>query len=179
MSLLSLITAPDQLLRQKSSDIKDFNKDTQIFMDDMLATMYHNKGVGLAAVQVGVLKNIIVIDMHELRYEDEIIREQNFYPLFLVNPSIINRSKELVQATEGCLSLPEQRIDLSRSEKVTVKFQNYNNIETILEADGWLARAIQHEMDHLSGKLLIDYISFAKKDLITRKLSKIKNTRDL
>jgi peptide deformylase len=179
MSELKLITAPDPFLRNKSLDVKDFNNDTKRFMDDMLATMYLNKGVGLAAVQVGVLKNIIVIDMHDLKNENEIERDNNFYPLFLMNPYVEKISQEKILATEGCLSLPEQRIDIARPESITIKYRDYNNLETTLVADGWLARAIQHEMDHLKGKLLIDYISFAKKDLITRRLLRIKKSKDL
>lgn len=179
MSELKIITAPDMFLRNKSVDVANFNKDTQNFMDDMLKSMYKNKGVGLAAVQVGVLQNIIVIDMQDLKNEDEIIRDEDFYPLFLINPSVQIASQETISAEEGCLSLPEQRIALARPEKITVKFQNYHNVETTLEADGWLSRAIQHEMDHLKGKLLIDYLSIVKKDLVTRKLAKIKNSADL
>lgn len=179
MALLNLVTAPDPLLKRKSEDVTNFDTNTQRFMDDMLATMYHNKGVGLAAVQVGFLKNIIVIDMADLRNEDEIVRDTSFYPLFLVNPKIVKVSEQKIGATEGCLSLPEQSIDLNRPEKITINYQDYNNKQQTLDADGWLARAIQHEMDHLNGKLLLDYLSIVKKDIITRKLVRIKNSKEL
>jgi peptide deformylase len=179
MALLNLITAPDVFLKQRSVDVVHFDADTKALMDDMKATMYHHNGVGLAAVQVGVLKNIIVIDMHDLRTEDEMVYDEDLFPLFLVNPKITHSSSEKILASEGCLSLPEQSIELPRAEKVSVSYKDYHNQDKILHADGWLARAIQHEMDHLLGKLLIDYVSFSKRDLINRRLTKLKNSKNL
>ncbi len=176
--MLELVIVPDNILHQKSQEVKTVNKNTQQFIDDMLKTMYHNKGVGLAAVQVGVLKKIIVIDMQELKEEDEEIRPEGFYPLHIINPEITEKSIEKTFAKEGCLSLPEQFIELDRSEKITVKYLDYNGNLQILEADGWLARAIQHEVDHLYGKLIIDHLSIIKKDVVIRKLTRVKKSQE-
>ena len=179
MAVLNLVTAPDYILRQRSKNVTTHDINTKSFMDDMLNTMYHNKGVGLAAVQVGVLQRIIVIDMQDLVNPDEIARQEGFYPLFLVNPEIIKLSEDKVGASEGCLSLPEQSIELNRPSSLSIKYQDYNNNNVILEADGWLARAIQHEIDHLDGRLLVDYLSHLKKEFAMKKLAKIKNTQEL
>lgn len=172
MSILPLVVAPDERLKQKSSPVSTVNSDFRELMDGMVRTMYHDAGVGLAAVQVGALYNIIVID---LQNDDDVERVEGFYPLFVVNPKIISKSQELMVATEGCLSLPEQRVDVERSESLTVNFVDYHNNAQTLQASGWLARVIQHEMDHLEGKLLIDYLSSIKKDVALRKLKKFKN----
>lgn len=172
MSILPLVIAPDERLKQKSLPVSIVNDDFRELMDDMVRTMYHDGGVGLAAVQVGVLYNILVID---LQNDDEVKRAEGFYPLFVVNPKIISKSQELTIATEGCLSLPEQRVDVARSESITVSFVDYHNNTQTLQTSGWLARVIQHEMDHLEGKLLIDYLSSIKKDVALRRLKKLKN----
>ena len=179
MTLLNLVTAPDNRLRYKSAIVTNHDVNIKTLMDDMLATMYYNKGVGLAAVQVGVLQRIIVIDMQDLINPDEIVRQSGFYPLFLVNPEIIKVSQDKVGANEGCLSLPNQSIELARPLSLTIKYQDYNNNNVVLEADGWLARAIQHEIDHLEGKLLVDYLSSLKKQFAIKKLAKIKNAQEL
>jgi peptide deformylase len=98
-----------------------------------------------------------------------------FYPLFLINPEIIKKSDELVIATEGCLSLPEQQIEMTRPSQVYIRFTDYHNNICELDAEGWLARVIQHEMDHLDGKLLIDYLTYVKRNIAIRKLRKLKN----
>lgn len=172
MTILSIITAPDSRLTQKSLAVTAVENDTRKFLDDMLETMYHDKGVGLAAVQVGMLKRVLVVDLQE---NDETERPEGFYPLFIVNPEIVEKSEELVIANEGCLSLPEQRIEIARSESIKIKYLDYNNNIKELVASGWLARVIQHEMDHLDGKLLIDYLSSIKKDVALRRLKKLKD----
>ncbi|XVN43612.1 MAG: peptide deformylase [Candidatus Rickettsia vulgarisii] len=172
MAILPIVTAPDPRLKQRSLPVKSVTDDVRKFMDDMVQTMYHDEGVGLAAIQVGVQQRILVVD---LQANDDMEREANFYPLFIVDPEVVEKSKELVVATEGCLSLPEQRIDVARSESITIKFLDYNNNQQQLHASGWLARVIQHEMDHLDGKLLIDYLSSLKKDVALRRLKKLKN----
>ncbi len=169
MSVLPIVTAPDSRLKQQSQSVNIVDNNVRELMKDMIDTMYHDKGVGLAAVQVGVLQRILVIDLQD---NDDTNREANFYPLFIANPQIIKASEELVVATEGCLSLPEQRVEMARSESVIISFSDFNNIQQKLPASGWLARVIQHEMDHLDGKLLIDYLSSIKKNLALRKLKK-------
>jgi peptide deformylase len=171
MAILPVLTLPDPILKQKSAIVELVNDETIKLMDNMLETMYHDRGVGLAAVQVGVLKRIIVLDLQD---DDETERPKGFYPLYFINPEIILRSDDAVTATEACLSVPEQRVEVTRSSVVKVKYQNYNNEPCELEASGWLARAIQHEIDHLDGKLLVDYLTSMKKDVVMRKLKKLK-----
>jgi peptide deformylase len=172
MSILPIVTAPDNRLKQKSLPVELITKETQKFMDDMVGTMYHEDGSGLAAVQVGALKRILVIDIKD---HDDVPRPANFYPLFIVNPEIIEKSAELVTAKEGCISLPEQRFEITRPESIKIKFLDYHNNLQELAANDWLARVIQHEYDHLEGKLMIDYLSSLKRDVALRKLRKLKN----
>jgi len=172
MAILPIVTAPSPILKKKSLAIDLVDEQIREFMHDMLKTMYEDKGVGLAAVQVGVLKRILVVD---LQNDDDNERPKDFYPLFIANPEIIEKSSEQVLATEGCLSLPEQRVEVARSNSIKIKFLNYNNNLQELSLDGWLARVIQHEMDHLDGKLLVDYLSSLKRNVALRKLQKLKN----
>lgn len=172
MSILPIVTAPDERLKQKSQPVLEFTDQTRKFMDDMLKTMYHEDGAGLAAVQVGVLKRILVIDIQD---HDSVARPKDFYPLFIVNPEIIEKAEELVTANEGCISLPEQRIEVARPESIKIRYLDYHGKSQELKANDWLARVIQHEYDHLEGKLMIDYLSNLKRDVVVRKLKKLKN----
>jgi peptide deformylase len=172
MPILQTITAPDPILRQKSQPVASVTDEIRKLMNDMLETMYSDNGVGLSAIQVGVPKNVIVIDLQD--DDDNSERAKDLYPLYMANTEIVERSSELNVAIEGCLSLPEQRVEVARSANIKVKFVDYNNNPKELKADGWLARVIQHEADHLDGKLLIDYLSTMKKDVALRKLNKIK-----
>ena len=171
MAVLHIITAPDMLLKQRSLPVLSVDNDIRKLMDDIKDTMYHDNGVGLAAVQVGVLQRVIVIDLQD---DDDEKREKGFYPLFLANPELIEKSTEVCSAIEGCLSVPDQRVDIVRSSSIKIRFLNYHNEKIELKTGGWLARAIQHEMDHLDGKLMIDYLSSIKKDIVIRKLKKHK-----
>ena len=173
MTILPIVTAPSPILKKKSLPINSVDPETKKFMHDMLETMYADEGVGLAAVQVGVLQRILVVDLQD--DEDSEI-EKDFYPLFMANPEIVEKSSELILATEGCLSLPEQTVEVARARAIKIKFLNYNNDLQELSLDGWLARVIQHEMDHLDGKLLVDYLSNIKRDVALRKLRKLKNS---
>jgi len=172
MSILPIVTAPDERLKQKSHRVLEVTDQTRKFMDDMLKTMYHEDGGGLAAVQVGVLKRILVIDIKD---HDPIERPKDFYPLFIVNPEIIEKSEELVTANEGCISLLQQRVDVARPESIKIRYLDYHGKPQELEVKDWLARVIQHEYDHLEGKLMIDYLSSLKRDVVLRKLKKLKN----
>ncbi len=169
MTLMKIFTAPDSILTKKAAEVEVVDKSIQKLMNDMLETMYHDEGIGLAANQVGVLKKVIVLDL-----QDEDPESKKLYPLFMANPEILELSDELVEAEEGCLSLPEQRITLARPEKIKVQYIDYYNKKQELKTGGWLARAIQHEMDHLDGKLLIDHVSKLKKDVYLRKLKRLK-----
>lgn len=172
MSILPIVTAPDERLKQKSQPLLEVTDQTRKFMDDMVKTMYHEDGGGLAAVQVGVLKRIMVIDIKD---HDPIERAKDFYPLFIVNPEIIEKSEELVTANEGCISLLQQRVDVARPESIKIRYLDYHGKSQELKANDWLARVIQHEYDHLEGKLMIDYLSSLKRDVVLRKLKKLKN----
>ncbi|HJD60103.1 MAG TPA: peptide deformylase [Rickettsia endosymbiont of Omalisus fontisbellaquei] len=172
MSILPIVTAPDERLKQKSQSLLEVTDQTRKFMDDMVKTMYHEDGGGLAAVQVGVLKRILIVDIKD---HDKVERPKDFYPLFIVNPEIIEKSDELVIANEGCISLPEQRVDVARPESIKIRYLDYHGKSQELEANDWLARVIQHEYDHLEGKLMIDYLSSLKRDVALRKLKKLKN----
>jgi peptide deformylase len=177
MTILKIVTAPDPILKMTSAPISEVTDGTRKFMNDMLETMYEDRGVGLAAVQVGILKQIIVIDLQEDEHNDrEEKKPEDFYPLFMINPQIVSSSEEYVVAIEGCLSVPEMRIEVPRPESINVRFLDYFGKQTELNVSGWLARVIQHEMDHLTGKLIIDYLSNLKKELALSKLKKLKKS---
>jgi peptide deformylase len=138
-------------------------------MDDMLDTMYAAPGIGLAAIQIGVPKRIIVMDTS--RDEDKKV------PRYFVNPVIKNKNNETSKYEEGCLSVPDQFAEIERPNECEVEYLDYNGKKQLLKADGLLATCIQHEMDHLEGVLFIDYLSKLKKSMIIKKLSKIKSKR--
>ena len=161
-----IIIEPDPILRKKSEPVEKVDDHLRKFMREMLETMYEAPGIGLAAIQVGILKRLIVID---LARENE---KKN--PLFLINPEIIYRSKDTSVYEEGCLSLPGQFAEIERPSECTLKYIDFNGNKKELKADGLLATCIQHEVDHLDGILFIDYLSKLKKDMIIKKLVKHK-----
>ena len=167
MTVRAIITEPNKLLRQISKSVNKVGKDEQKLMDDMLETMYAAPGIGLAAIQVGVPKRIIVMDLSKEEGKKE--------PRYFVNPVIKN--KDILKATyeEGCLSVPDQFAEIERPKKCEVEYLDYNGEKQLLKADGLLATCIQHEMDHLDGILFIDYLSKLKKSMIIKKLSKLKS----
>jgi peptide deformylase len=164
--LRKILTEPDPILRKKCEPLEKVDIDTKKLMDDMLETMYAAPGIGLAAVQVGILKRLVVIDISK--------GEEKKQPIFLINPQIIHRSKKTSVYEEGCLSLPGQFAEIERPAECTIKYIDYNGKEKDLKADGLLATCIQHEVDHLNGILFIDYLSKLKKDMIIKKLVKQK-----
>ena len=164
--LRKILTEPDPILRKKCEPLEKVDAETKKLMDDMLETMYAAPGIGLAAVQVGILKRLVVIDISK--------GEEEKKPIFLINPQIINQSKKTSVYEEGCLSLPGQFAEIERPAECTLKYIDYNGKEKELKADGLLATCIQHEVDHLNGILFIDYLSKLKKDMIIRKLVKKK-----
>ena len=166
MSIRKIVIEPDPILRKKSDSLEKVDDEIRKLLDDMLETMYAAPGIGLAAVQVGILKRIIVIDISK--------DEEKKTPLFLVNPEIISRSKKTSVYEEGCLSLPGHFAEIERPAECQVKFIDYDGKEKELVADGLLATCIQHEVDHLNGVLFIDYLSKLKKDMIVKKLIKQK-----
>ncbi len=164
--LRKILTEPDPILRKKSEPLEQVDTHTKKLMDDMLETMYAAPGIGLAGVQVGILKRLVVIDISK--------EEENKKPIFLVNPQIIDQSKKTSVYEEGCLSLPGQFAEIERPAECTIKYIDYNGKEKELNAKGLLATCIQHEVDHLNGILFIDYLSKLKKDMIIKKLVKQK-----
>ena len=168
MAIRKILTEPDPFLRQKSSRVDEVSDEIRTLMDDMLETMYSAPGIGLAAIQIGVPKRVIVIDLSR---EDE---EKN--PLYFVNPEIVTNSNNDAVYEEGCLSVPGQFAEINRPDKCKIKHLDYNGKEQILYAEGLLATCIQHEIDHLEGILFIDYLSKLKKNMIVKKLSKQKKT---
>ena len=166
MALRQILTEPNKILREKSLPVDIVDKDLQNLMDDMLETMYAAPGIGLAAIQVGVPKRIIVLDIAS--------KEEPRNPMYFINPEIINKSKTNSTYEEGCLSVPGQFAEIDRPSNCHVKYLDYYGQPKELKAEGMLATCIQHEMDHLEGILFIDYLSKLKKSMIVKKLSKQK-----
>jgi len=184
MKILPLIIAPNPLLKQISAPVEKIDSTLQQFMKDMVSTMYYENGVGLAAVQVGVLKRILVIDIdytideHDHHHHDHGncggIHVQNTNARYFINPEIVEFSKESSSYNEGCLSFPDARSEVIRPKKVKVKYLDFHGNEKLEEMDGILATCIQHELDHLNGITFVDHISKLKRDMILSKMSKLK-----
>ena len=166
MTIKKILVEPDPILRKKCESLEKVDDQVRKLMDDMLETMYKAPGIGLAAIQLGILKRIVVIDISK---ENE---KQN--PLFLINPVITKKSKNTSIYEEGCLSIPGQFAEIERPAECTLRYINYQRKNKELKADGLLATCIQHEVDHLDGILFIDYLSKLKKDMIIKKLVKQK-----
>lgn len=166
MAKLPIIVAPDPRLKKKARPVERVDAGTRRLMDDMLETMYAAPGIGLAAPQVGVLKRVIVVD---IATEDE-----EPQPLRMANPELLWVSDEDATYSEGCLSLPEHYADVARPAAVRVRYLDENGELRELETGGLLATCIQHEMDHLDGILFVDHISSLKRNMILRKLVKMK-----
>jgi peptide deformylase len=162
LSILTILEFPDERLRKKAAEVKAVDGNIKKLVDDMLETMYEAKGVGLAATQVNVHQRIVVID----------VSEEKDKPLCLINPEIINKDG-VEESEEGCLSVPGFFEKVKRAERVKVKALNKEGKSFELEADDLLAVCIQHELDHLEGKLFVDYVSSLKRQRIKKKLEKI------
>jgi peptide deformylase len=172
MAILELYTFPHKVLSQKCERVEKVDDEVRKFLDDMLETMYHDKGVGLAAPQVGVLKRIIVID-------DKVTEEgvPGPHPMYMVNPEIIEKSNEKILFNEGCLSVPGQCAEVERYQRIKVKYLDYNGKEQVIEAEDYLAVILQHEIDHLDGILYIDRISRLKRQMLLKKLQKLRDEK--
>ena len=168
MTIRTIITEPDKLLRQVSKPVTKVGKKEQELMRDMLETMYAANGIGLAAIQVGIPQRIIVMDICKEENKKE--------PRFFVNPIIKNKDPFKATYEEGCLSVPNQFAEVDRPSKCEVEYLDYNGNKQLLKAEGLLATCIQHEMDHLEGILFIDYLSKLKRSMIIKKLSKLKSS---
>ena len=181
MNNLSLIIAPDPLLKQISKPVDKVDEPLRQLMKEMLNVMYGEHGVGLAAVQVGVLKRVVVMDIDyetdETDHHDHSscggIHVKNTNPRFFVNPEIIASSKETESFNEGCLSFPDMRSEVIRPEKVTVKYLDFDGNEQIEEMEEMAAICIQHEIDHLDGIVFVDHISKLKREVILKKMKKL------
>jgi len=169
MAVKTILTEPNNILRKISKPVEKVGKEERQLMDDMLETMYDANGIGLAAIQIGIPKRIIVMDIGK--------RDEKKEPRFFVNPVIKNKDQSKSTYEEGCLSVPNQFADIDRPSTCEVEYLDYNGEKKILKAEGLLATCIQHEMDHLEGILFIDYLSKLKKTMILKKLSKKKSTR--
>ncbi len=180
MTILKIYKAPSQVLKTPAKTVSNIDSDLLILLDDMLETMYHSKGIGLAANQVGILSRVLVMDIghRNSRYNDEMSVEERESlpeinePLKLINPEIIWSSEQCSSYDEGCLSFPGQYAEVVRPAEVRVKYLDIKGKENILEADGLLATCVQHEIDHLNGVTFVDHISRIKRDIIMRKMKK-------
>tara|TARA_B100001540_G_scaffold309101_1_gene324777 strand:+ start:569 stop:1087 length:519 start_codon:yes stop_codon:yes gene_type:complete len=169
MTVKSILTEPNKLLRRVSKSVEKVDKEEQSLMDDMLETMYAANGIGLAAIQIGVPKRIIVMDLSRDKEKKE--------PRYFVNPVIQNKNSEKATYEEGCLSVPNQFAEIDRPSSCDVQYLDYYGKKQTLHAEGLLATCIQHEMDHLEGILFIDHLSKLKKSMIIKKLSKLKSNQ--
>jgi len=166
MALRQILTEPNEILREKSLKVEHVNDEMRKLMDDMLETMYAAPGIGLAAIQIGVPRRIIVLDISS--------KDEPKNPIFFINPEIISKSDNQSTYEEGCLSVPGQFAEIDRPEKCHISYIDYNGQQKEIKAEGMIATCIQHEMDHLEGILFIDYLSKLKKTMIVKKLSKQK-----
>ena len=166
MALRRILTVPDPMLRQKSIPVEKIDANIKNLMNDMLETMYDAPGIGLAAIQIGIAKRVVVMDVSKEADKKE--------PLYFVNPEITWKSSTSTTYEEGCLSIPNQFAKIKRADKCNVKYLDYDGVEKEIKAEGLIATCIQHEIDHLNGILFIDYLSKIKKDMIIKKLKKNK-----
>jgi len=169
MAIRTILEVPDPLLRQKSTPVEKVDDGVRALVADMFETMYDAPGIGLAAIQVGVPKRILVIDLQEPKEEGgEPVKD----PRVFINPEILQTSDQDVPYTEGCLSVPEQFAEVDRPDKIRARWMELDGKVREEEIDGLLAVCLQHEMDHLNGVLFIDHLSRLKRDMVLRKLAK-------
>tara|TARA_B100001029_G_C14838239_1_gene326842 strand:- start:6 stop:530 length:525 start_codon:yes stop_codon:yes gene_type:complete len=166
MTIRKILTIPNTILREKSLPVKKVDHEIKNLMDDMLQTMYHAPGIGLAAIQIGVPKRVVVMDLSK--------DPDKKTPMYFINPEITWKSKVNSTYEEGCLSIPNQFAKIDRPDKCHIKYLDYNGQEKEIKAEGLLSTCMQHEVDHLNGILFIDYLSKLKKDIIIKKVSKDK-----
>ena len=170
MTVKKLITVPDEVLRKKSQNIQKVGEDEKKLVKDLFETMYHHKGIGLAAIQIGIPKRIIVLDVMQ--------KDNQKKPLCFINPVIKKLSNEKSKYEEGCLSIPNTFIEIERPKTCIVEYIDIDGKKKNMDCDDLLSTCIQHEINHLDGKLIIDFLSKLKKDLIIKKLSKTRQNTD-
>ena len=171
MALLPIVEVPDPRLRQISSPVEKVDDELRKLVADMFETMYAAPGIGLAAIQVGVPKRLLVIDLQEPEEEGgEPVRD----PRVFINPEILTHSDQEVPYTEGCLSIPDQYADVDRPERIRARWLDEHGKSHEQDIDGMLAVCLQHEMDHLECVLFIDHLSRLKRDMVLKKLAKMR-----
>ncbi len=169
MTIKDIITVPDETLKKVSDPIENVDTSVRKLINDLLETMYHSNGIGLAAVQVGILKRVIVIDVSS--------KDEKKTPMSFINPVIKKISDKTSIYEEGCLSIPDTFIEIERPESCEVEYIDLDGKPKIIKCDGLLSTCIQHEINHLDGKLIVDHLSKLKRDFIIKKISKIKSNR--
>lgn len=165
MARLPILVAPHPILKRKAQPVAEVDARVVKLMDDMVETMYDANGIGLAAPQVGVLDRVIVVDVHE--------KGEPANPMRLANPEIVWSSDEKSVCEEGCLSVPEQYAEVTRPQRIRVRYLDEKNQQQEIEAEGMLATCIQHEIDHLNGVLFVDYLSMLKRNILLKKVQKM------
>ena len=170
MSIKPIITVPDDVLKKISDPIENVGDSEKKLVNDLFETMYNSNGIGLAAVQVGILKRVLVIDVST--------KEEEKNPLCFINPVIKKISDEKSVYEEGCLSIPDTFIEIERPKICEVEYINLDGKLENIKCDGLLSTCLQHEINHLDGKLIIDHLSKLKRDIIVKKISKIKKNPD-
>lgn len=168
MAKLPIVTIPDPILRTQSMPIERVDDDLRRLIDDMLETMYAAPGVGLAAVQVAVPRRLLVLDVTD--------KDEARNPIAMINPRIVKLGDVVRPYEEGCLSIPDVLVEIERPAEVTVEYTDRDGKLQLLAADGLLATAIQHELDHLDGRLIIDFMSRLKRDMVVRRFKKQQRT---
>jgi peptide deformylase len=176
MALLPILETPNPVLRKISSPVEKVDNELRKLIADMFETMYDAPGIGLAAIQVGVPKRVLVMDLHEPEEEGgEPVKE----PRVFINPEILSKSGEEVPYTEGCLSVPDQYAEVMRPDHIRARWLDEHGKQHEEDLDGLLAICLQHEMDHLEGILFIDHLSKLKRDMVLKKLAKARKERAL
>ena len=166
MAIRPILTAPDPRLKAVSTDVETVDNAIRALIDDMADSMYAADGIGLAAIQIGVAKRVLVIDLDQ--------KEGRKNPVAYINPKILWASEEMATFEEGCLSVPEIWDDVERPARIKAEYLDRDGNKQVLEADGLLATCLQHEMDHLNGVLFIDHLSRLKRGMAIKKLTKLK-----
>ncbi len=179
MAIRPIFETPDPVLRQISKPVEMFDDELKALIADMFETMYHAPGIGLAAVQIGVPRRLLVMDLQENEDpenpESPIVKD----PRVFINPEILSHSDSEVPYTEGCLSVPDQYAEVMRPDRIRARWQDENGQSHEQDLDGLLAVCLQHEMDHLEGVLFIDHLSKLKRDMVLKKLAKQRKERSL
>ena len=170
MSVKKIITVPDKILRKISTPINQVGNQEQKLIDDLFESMYYSNGIGLAAIQIGIAKRVIVLDVSG--------KDKEKNPLCFINPIIKKKSKKVSTYEEGCLSIPDTFIEIERPSICEVEYLDYDGNKKNIKCEGLLSTCIQHEIAHCDGELIIDYLSKLKKDIVIKKLSKQKNNPD-